>query len=153
MTKNERRLERLYASLPVIRCKGLCGHSCGVILMSPLEWRRMTASLGREPVSDGKSLTCPAFDPGSQRCTAYKSRPLVCRLYGVAKGMECPHGCQRSGLLVKEEAERLILETAAIGGRGVCSTHSPAHLAAHNSADGEGRFPLALCPTAQQHRT
>jgi Fe-S-cluster containining protein len=28
-----------------------------------------------------------------RRCTVYEARPLICRVYGAAEGLRCPHGC------------------------------------------------------------
>lgn len=66
------------------------------------EWRRLRRFLGREPVhirsDDGLYLmggppdfTCPVLSDGL--CSAHPARPMLCRLWGVVEGMECPHGC------------------------------------------------------------
>jgi Fe-S-cluster containining protein len=57
---------------------------------------------------------CPHLAFG--KCTAYDSRPLVCRLYGVAEGLRCEHGCEPDRLLTDKQTRRIIAEAGKIGG-------------------------------------
>lgn len=89
-------LEALYAALPSLACNGLCGHSCSShVDASALERERIAAArvdLDAATV-DG---ACPALSRAlvaSGRCTVYAVRPMVCRLWGTAASMPCPHGC------------------------------------------------------------
>jgi Fe-S-cluster containining protein len=59
---------------------------------------------------DEETMNCVYLK--KERCSIYSVRPLVCRLYGVSNGMQCPHGCQPSRLLTDVEAHLLIEETA-----------------------------------------
>lgn len=98
-------LRRLYDELPTIECQGKCQDSCGPIGMSDEEYERICRHLGR-PISDaGKAdqgvriwppppdLTCPLLGVDG-RCTIYRLRPLICRLWGVVESMPCPYGCR-----------------------------------------------------------
>ncbi len=87
---NLNRLHQIYAKVPTIACKGLCAASCGPIQMSKLEYKR----LGEPPAA----MTCTLLVEG--RCSRYGDRPLICRLFGVAHGMECRWGCEIDGELI-----------------------------------------------------
>lgn len=48
--------------------------------------------------------TCPYLTDG--RCSIYDARPMICRMWGVARTMPCPHGCEPERWLDQgEEAE------------------------------------------------
>lgn len=76
---------------PLVMCKGLCWQSCGAIPVTPVERARVEAAVGG-PLHVRSDGTCSALN-NARRCDAYKDRPLVCRSYGGAEGMTCPHGC------------------------------------------------------------
>lgn len=104
-TRQERRhLDRLYASLPTIACKGLCADSCGPIAMTPAEFGRIAERTGSEPVAT--TMTCPLL--ANERCTVYDIRPTICRLWGVVESMPCPHGCVPSRWLGHIEGFRAL---------------------------------------------
>lgn len=56
---------------------------------------------------DGLQFTRCAF-LGEAGCTIYKDRPMVCRLFGSAKGRECPHEKRPKRMLTKEQAAELL---------------------------------------------
>jgi Fe-S-cluster containining protein len=87
----KRALGVLYAELPTIDCQRQCFDSCGPIWMSRVEWQRIVKRVGREP-RGGPDLVCPMLR--DRACTVYSIRPLICRLWGVCEGLECPWGCQ-----------------------------------------------------------
>ncbi len=100
-------LERLYAELPDLACKGLCGHSCTQhVDASTTERDRLLAEDGLDldaPTPDG---ACPALTrtlagtgtgTGTGSCTVHPHRPMTCRLWGTAASMPCPHGCTPTG--------------------------------------------------------
>jgi Fe-S-cluster containining protein len=105
-------LEAIYASLPKISCKGLCDHSCGPIGFTEIEAKRIEKKVHRLPTLVEGELRCSLLVGG--RCEAYAVRPLVCRLYGVAEHMMCPHGCTPSRYLTKEQAQNLLRKVEAI---------------------------------------
>lgn len=61
----------------------------------------------------GNSLpSCAALK--DKRCSIYSVRPAICRLYGVAEGLECPFACKPKKKLSKQEAHAIIREIEAI---------------------------------------
>lgn len=76
-----------------------CGECCGPL---PLDDKELSAIA--DYVSQHKDaqavaaqrkndpLTCIYRDEQKHRCAVYPVRPLICRLMGVSKGMQCPHG-------------------------------------------------------------
>ena len=116
-----RRLDEIYATLPQVRCKGLCQEACGPVLMSKAEWQRVLARLGYWPHAKPhpkklKDLACPMLHKGSGKCRVYDVRPMVCRLWGVVETMRCPHGCVPDKMLTKEEGYQFLGEAGRIGG-------------------------------------
>lgn len=122
------KLEELYATLPTINCKGLCYDACGVILCSKAEKNAIAEHTGHRvktipemvaPIHKNHVMLKPTEDLScsylkKQRCSIYQVRPMICRLFGVADGMTCAHGCQPSRLLSKQEAHDLIEAAAEI---------------------------------------
>lgn len=116
-----------YAKLPSIVCKGLCHDTCGLIPLSKRERDAIAEHTGRRVKTvpgmmaeihpklvmmkpgNEETMTCAYLK--KERCTIYEVRPLICRMYGVVNGMQCPHGCVPSGLLKDYEAHLLIEET------------------------------------------
>ncbi len=96
-------LAGLYEQVPTVSCKGLCDDTCGPIGMGHREWARIARAGVRLPsraVADeaarrlwarGENYQCPALIDG--RCSVYDQRPMVCRIWGVSEGLECPYGC------------------------------------------------------------
>lgn len=115
-------LAALYARIPDIGCKGLCWDACGPINMGSRERQRLRKAL-REQGSDlpthaeqvrlqkaqGGYYRCPALTD-DDRCGHYDLRPMICRLWGTFRGMECPYGCTPAdGRLLRQlEAAALI---------------------------------------------
>lgn len=129
-------IKAVYASLPTIECKGLCYGACTEIMVSAAEEYRLARLSGKpyefnrkaKEVMYGnrKPVPCPHLSPGN-RCQVYAIRPLVCRLYGVADGLLCPHGCIPSRVISKPEARTLITQMASVGGKVLpILTQSPA---------------------------
>ena len=110
------KLEAIYASVPSIDCKGLCHDQCTLIPMTPIEAGRMSL-----PTVAPESIACPILKDG--RCSQYRNRPLICRLFGVVEGMPCPHGCAAERVLSDRESHRLIAAVNEVGGREIVTTH------------------------------
>ena len=120
-------LETLYAALPSMACPGRCEQSCGVIVMTRLEWIRIRRKLGYAP--KGKpSLVCPLLKKG--RCSVYALRPLICRLYGMLQDqkMRCGYGCAAERFLTEEESNALLTEVEHISA-ALFPNHAPAAFA------------------------
>lgn len=92
----ERRVRKIYASLPAFKCKGLCADTCGVIPVFKAERSIVSSAAGFDTgtMMGTETMKCPLLKDG--RCSIYDSRPLICRLYGMVDHplMRCPHGCE-----------------------------------------------------------
>lgn len=73
-----------------------CGECCGIIPASIPEVnaiRNYIAVNGISPVKRDDKTICPFRDNKDKKCLIYPVRPIICRLFGVAKGeMQCPNG-------------------------------------------------------------
>lgn len=73
-----------------------CGECCGVVPALPEEInviRRYISDNGISPVKRADKTICPFRDDKHKKCLIYPVRPVVCRLFGVTKGiMQCPNG-------------------------------------------------------------
>lgn len=109
-------LEELYAQLPALECKGLCHDSCTTVDASELERQRAAeAGRGLGPaysykrlqlmIADGNKPRCPSLGP-LNNCTIYAVRPFICRVFGMARGLRCDHGCIPDGILEDGEVVR-----------------------------------------------
>ena len=103
-----RRLRQIYSAVPDAGCRGLCAESCAAVPLLAAEQALLSAATGRElpPILAAEDLSCPLLRDG--RCSVYADRPLVCRLFGAAEGIECPFGCRPARLLTDAEARALI---------------------------------------------
>lgn len=113
-------LAELYARIPALDCQGLCWRTCGPIAMSVRESQRARAAGFKIPderkvTHQEETYVCPALTR-DRRCAIYAIRPTVCRLWGVAQGLTCIHGCRPQYLLSKEESFLLLAEALVIGG-------------------------------------
>jgi uncharacterized protein len=126
-TERLRRIEAIYATIPKVQCKRICGPDyCGPILMSPLELRRIkeafpeikpTLVRGLGFVLDGGGCDqCPLLAADGS-CRAYDIRPAICRLFGavMAATMICKHGCQPERWLTNEESAELLRSIRLLG--------------------------------------
>ncbi len=117
-------LRELYAAVPAVACKGLCHDQCTVIPVAPVERAAIEAHTGRR-VKTLPMVSPPVMRPGDdgltcrylkrERCSIYEVRPMICRLYGAAEGLECPHGCRPvGGLLSRETVAELLAKLDAL---------------------------------------
>ena len=106
-------IDRLYSTLPDIRCQGLCHPACGPIFVSQAELDRVRRST-RIPLVPTNDLSCPLLSR-SRRCTIYSIRPAICRLYGLVRQMRCPHGCVPDRWVRDSEARRIIKDLENLG--------------------------------------
>ncbi len=112
-------LEDLYARIPRLDCRKLCGQACGPIVVPAAEWERLASAGG--PRESGDDLVCPYLERTSGLCEVYEARPLICRLWGVAETLPCPHGCEPERWLSAAEVEALLDEAIARSGGQVHS--------------------------------
>jgi Fe-S-cluster containining protein len=108
----EAELFAIYESLPGLQCQKLCHGSCGPIVMSGLEWDRLTAVHGERTCED--DLVCPYLERESGRCGAHEVRPLICRLWGATESLGCEFGCQPDRVLSDLEVAALIERVEAL---------------------------------------
>jgi Fe-S-cluster containining protein len=87
--------------------------------MTKLEYRRLFDSPSKEEIGgfpiamDPCTGDCPKVNHATGGCTAYEKRPLICRLYGVAPGLTCPH-VKAEKRLTDIEATVLLAESERI---------------------------------------
>ena len=125
-TERLRRIEAIYATIPKVNCKKICGPDyCGPIMMSRLELRRLmerfpelkpTRVPGLGDVLDGGCATCPLLAADGS-CGAYDMRPAICRLFGavMAATMICKHGCQPERWLTDQESAQILRSIRLLG--------------------------------------
>jgi Fe-S-cluster containining protein len=112
-------LDGMYEQVPDAGCRGLCVDACGPIDMGPGERHRLVALGMKIPrrhaaikqMIDEGGYTCPALVDG--RCSVYASRPMICRVWGVAEDLRCPYGCEPANGRVLRRGEALALLDAA----------------------------------------
>lgn len=120
-------IEQVWAMIPDSNCKGLCVDSCGPIGGSPVEIRMLRQhgievenvvdALFNVVIMGNEAKDCPALVDG--RCSVYEVRPTVCRLWGSADDMPCPHGCEpEGGRLSSTDGRRILARSMAVGQAG-----------------------------------
>lgn len=119
-----KKLNAIYAKIPGIECKGLCHPSCTIVPAAKIEIKRTKSRMGGKnpfnPVialkhlQDGanKIPSCGALK--DNKCSIYTARPAICRLYGVAEGLECHFGCVPKKKISKQEAYQIVREIEAL---------------------------------------
>jgi hypothetical protein len=91
-----------------MECKGLCQEYCGPVPVSKRERTRIQRAAGRKVIVD-ENAACPYLSEEGA-CTVYKLRPLMCRLWGIAEGIRCPHGCVPERPVSRQEALQMATE-------------------------------------------
>ena len=114
-------IKRVYRSLPNVNCKGLCAESCGPILYSEAEAKRMRER-GVTPPTWDDTATCTALK--NNRCSIYENRPFICRLFGATKALRCKHGCAPDKWVTQEEENRMMAELGPLVAEHVELLHS-----------------------------
>lgn len=73
-----------------------CGKCCGIIPASLSELEKIEKYIAEnnvKPIERSNKTICPFRDDENKKCLIYSVRPVVCRLFGVAKGnMKCING-------------------------------------------------------------
>ena len=123
MKTKYRKLEEVYKKIPELECKGLCHEFCTIIPAGKIEVKRCRERMrGKNPFNPTKAMEAlqkqepipPCGALKDYKCSIYTARPAICRLYGVAEGLECPFGCQPKKKLTKTEAHSIIREVEAL---------------------------------------
>lgn len=110
-------IEAIYERLPRMDCKGLCTDWCaGPIPASRPERARVRACGKPLSLIEGPCSNLTA----DNKCAVYSVRPMICRLWGVAENMPCPHGCvPEGGYLSRTEAAAILDEIVNVAGEAV----------------------------------
>ena len=107
------KIKSIYKKIPKIDCQGKCQQSCGIILMSETEKKQLMKKgidipgFKTHPIF-GKHTCTKISDDG--KCSIYKDRPAVCRLWGVVLEMPFPHNCTAEKILTKDEGFSILGE-------------------------------------------
>ena len=107
-------LAAVYATLPAMRCKGLCHESCFSMAQTGVEQANIEAHTGvRLPLAHA-GKPCDALTVFGS-CSVYDVRPTICRLWGLTASMRCPHGCEPWGGHVSDaQAHETLAQVADI---------------------------------------
>jgi uncharacterized protein len=108
-----RELEKVYAQVPVIDCRGNCWDTCTRFPVTRAENRRLRRETGQEiePAGRQRQLPpCPLLV--NLRCSAYDIRPLLCRLWGASQIFPCNYGCVPAAGLLSVKTTYLLLARA-----------------------------------------
>ena len=118
-------LDALYAELPTVACRGLCGVTCGAVPLTDVEARRLQVTTHRKPRTI--LLATPVVDVNGdtrhERCV-YLSAEDRCTAY--------PRGCIPDRWLADRAFVRLAQAIERVGGDRLLVT-TPAGLAVHPS--------------------
>ena len=120
-------LDRLYAAVPAVPCRRLCGEACGPVILTDLEARRLQVASHVKPrtlpmIASGADLRCIYLTPAQDGCTVHAIRPLICRVWGALKRLSCPHGCVPERWISDSEFVALAIAVEKIGGGRVLRT-------------------------------
>lgn len=121
MNSKYKKLLAIYSKIPSIACKGLCHETCTIAPSAKIEIRRAKEAYAGVKlfsqsdvmnkmgnVLESEIPVCKMLKGG--RCTIYRVRPAICRMYGVAKGLECMFGCVPDRCLSRDEANAIFEE-------------------------------------------
>ena len=126
MTRTNK-VQEAWSIIPVVECQKKCQNSCAQIRCSLSELNlikkfckanglkyinvngannhMLKQSLKGKVTSD--DLMCKYLKDGT--CTIHEVRPAICRLFGAADDLPCPHGCKVVGTVMKsKDAHALI---------------------------------------------
>lgn len=127
MKSKYRKLEKIYAKIPKIECKGFCSTECTIIVAYDVEIKRIKERLKKniffkrsqaeeafyKHVIDRSGChNCAALK--DNRCSIYDARPLICRMFGVSEGLTCKHDCKPGRILTFQEAHDIMSEVEAL---------------------------------------
>lgn len=91
MKSNGEIIARLRDQIPTFECKPGCHDCCGPVTTSSEEMLRLPVKSDAEHEAALNEFNCVHL--GSNGCTVYGERPLICRLFGTTPRMACPNGC------------------------------------------------------------
>ncbi len=128
MTNAEKlaRIDAILSAIPTFKCKEGCADCCGPVQLSRLEYHRCVKASGRtaedvrrqmEKNFNQKTYQCPLLSQKTNRCSVYEVRPAICRVFGTAKSLPCPHGYapDESQVLSDEKAREILALVEELG--------------------------------------
>lgn len=150
MAPNPRRidakLQALYEQVPEVNCSGACHGACCFVVASHREREKMEQLTGKK----FETVDAREIDPDQQRwgqdnrplaryrcsmltddgrCSVYEDRPMICRLFGAAEGIECHvNGCTCEKPLKLVDGMALLNDAMRIGGRPTSHPDIETHL-------------------------
>ncbi|WP_063260073.1 YkgJ family cysteine cluster protein [Bacillus cereus] len=82
----------------MINCKN-CSECCGPVPVTYKELEGIKKAWEKIPkkrreqlkLQKRKPMTCILLDTKTNKCTVYESRPLVCKMFGHYKGLQCTY--------------------------------------------------------------
>lgn len=99
--RRDKKVRELYKKIPMVKCQGKCTESCSFPVFTEVEkrrvankhdkWGTMQRADGNGYIPETEDGTCPFLKEG--RCSIYKDRPMVCRMFGCTPAMTCSFGC------------------------------------------------------------
>lgn len=113
--KRKQKLHEIYNRVPKIECQGKCTDFCGALGMEAGERDEMVKASGEIPHVD-RNLNCNYLKEG--KCSVYKNRPLICRVWGVVENLRCPFGCKFERRLTLREMLQLYADVKKVAGNG-----------------------------------
>lgn len=103
MNANRNIIARLRERIPSFECVEGCHDCCGPVTTSPEEIARLPVKTDTEHETALNELSCVYL--GSNGCSVYSERPLICRLFGTTPQLSCPNG-RRPDNMTDPEIER-----------------------------------------------
>lgn len=118
-------LQSLLNKIPNSNCEGKCQESCGPIIVSRIE-NRSIEKYCKENKTKFKAfptklnpleLLKHIQDPSSctlchylknNKCSIYKVRPAICRMWGTVKEMPCEWGCKPDKIMSTQESFEIL---------------------------------------------
>ena len=105
MDTNRNIIARLRERIPTFECVEGCHDCCGPVTTSSEEMSRLPVKTDAEHEAAWEHLNCVHL--GSNGCTVYDERPLICRLFGTTPRMPCPNG-RRPEVMIDTKTEKQI---------------------------------------------
>ena len=90
MRYNRDVIMRLREQVPSFECVAGCHDCCGPVTTSSEEMSRLPVKNDAEHTEALDDFKCVHL--GTNGCTVYAERPLICRLFGTTPNMPCPNG-------------------------------------------------------------
>lgn len=98
-------LKELYDSIPKFACTPGCNLCCGPTPCNAIEQQALNIHQAVTPINPLNN-TCLFSTPNG--CSKYNDRPLMCRLYGTVKMLQCPKNNKPKEFLTPKQEKKLM---------------------------------------------